>query len=205
MKTLSYLMVVTCMATSMVFCGCSKAGASVNGTKHYSGEDIQKALTIAQKIKALKMGGDQEWVINTQIGVLKQPFFPGAVGEEGAIVTFDEKDNPIRGITVRTFIRETGKPCEIHELLTAEIVEAHAELRDYYRNTLSVEDRKSIKTIVVFSEGFKDAVCESILNLRQDCDYYMSANKTDKTAGIYRVQSGIKSLIAENKVYYSRD
>lgn len=205
MKKLSCLMVFVLIVITVLFCGCSKAGISVNGTRHYTGGDIKKALTVAQKIKAMKMCGDQEWVVNTQISVLKQPFIPGAVGIEGAIITFDKDEIPIFGITTRTFIRETGKTCQIRELSSAEIKEASPVLKDYYRNTLSAEDRKNIRTVVIFSEGFKNAVCESILNLRRDCYYYMSASQTEKTAGIYREQNGIKSLIAEDKVYYSRN
>ncbi len=168
----------------------------------YTKYDISQALNIANRVKSMR-GGKEEPTINTQIGALKQPTFPGAVGKEGAIVTFDEKNNPIHGITTRTFDRKTGKHYEVKELTSAELKEASEALQSYYYEILNFADRQNIKTIVVFSESFKMAVCESILNRRLDRDYYMGASLPKKTASIYMQQAGTKLLIAEEKIYYS--
>ena len=208
MKKLSYLCAFAVIAISTIVCGCNKEkeiASGLCGTSKYSVADIKKALNIAYRVKAMRIGGSEEWSINSQIRVLKQPFFPGAVGREGAIVTFDEQDNPVRGITTRVFDRETGRPCLVRELTSAELVEASKELRGYYYTVLDAKNRQCIKTIVVFSESFKTVVCESLLNLRQDRDYYMSASLTTKNISVYMRQSGVQALIAEEKIYYAED
>jgi hypothetical protein len=174
-------------------------------TSTYSSLNVTRALKLAYRIKAMRIGGSEEWSINSQIGALKQPYFPGAVGTEGAIVTFDEKDNPIHGITTRAFDRKTNRPCLVREFTSAELAEASKELKEYYYTVLDAKSRRDIKTIVIFSDSFRTAVCESLLNLRHDTDYYMGASLTTKNASIYRKQSGVQTLIAEEKIYYAED
>jgi hypothetical protein len=203
-KILSYLGIIVVTAISICLCGCEKEEAdnSISGHK-YSEADIKRALDISNKLNEMRRDTNEDASLNTQIYVLNQPTFPGAVGKEGAIVNFDANDNPVRGITTRTFERETGVRFDVRELTSAELAEASEALKKHYYSTMSAEDRRDIKTVVIFSESYKMAVCESVLNLRKDRNYYMLADRSAKTAGIYIEVAGVKTLIAEDKIYYS--
>ncbi|MCX6720348.1 MAG: hypothetical protein NTW11_00895 [Candidatus Staskawiczbacteria bacterium] len=203
MNRLSYLCATAIIAISMVGCRNKEEIITVNCTGKYSSADVQRALRVAYRVKSMPISKVQVGVVNTHIGALKQPYFPGAVGTEGAIVTFDEKDNPIVGITTRVFIRETGEHCQVRELTSAELAEASKELKKFYHTTLDGKSRQRIKTVVIFSDNFRTAACESLLNLREDCDYYMQASLKTKNASIFKEHAGGQTLIAEEKIYYS--
>jgi len=160
----------------------------------------KSAAAVGEKL--VEMKGNSDPSVNTCLSAVKQPEFLGAIGREGAIIKFDQQDNPVEGITTRTFDRSTGKFFDVRELTPVEISSSAVELKDYYRTVLNSAQRKKIKTIVIFSETFKKAACDALLNMDDGVDYYLEGDIKTGLATVHRVAGGKRKIVAQEKIYY---
>ena len=165
-------------------------------------EKIEKAVKVGHWMKdKLEKLGKSDPSLNSCLMALEQPDFRGAIGEEGGIIAFDDQDNPTHGRTTRIFNSENGQTMYVRGLTDEEIKSSAEELTKYYRKVVGAESRKTIKVIVIFSNTFKIAACESVLNEDPRKDYYMSVDIRTKAAKLYRVEGDKNFLLAGEQIY----
>ena len=163
---------------------------------------IEKAIKTGRWIKdRLEKLGKSDVGFNSCLMAVEQPDFSGVIGEEGCVIAFDDQDNPTHGRTTRIFNSENGQTMYARGLTDEEIKSSAKELKNYYQKVVNAESRKTIKMIVIFSNTFKMAGCESILNEDRGKDYYMKADARTRTAKLYRVEGDKQTLIAEEEIY----
>ncbi len=159
--------------------------------------DIERARKAVKVL--LRATGKDNVVLNTCALAIRQPDFSGVVAEEGCIVMFDDKGELVFGITTRIYDYKTGRKVQNRSLTRRELKNASSSLKSYYEG---LDIPSYIRTIVVFSDSFKAAACEAILNMAEGREYFLEAE--GKVAKIYRVENGERELIAAEMIYYRK-
>lgn len=168
---------------------------------------IRMALKVAETLKRLKGGTD--FAMNTCAGALEQPQFTGTLGREGAVVLFDDRDEPISAVTTREIDYETGTHFQARSYTEIELRESADQMKSYfvtlqsrYPAIRSVTGRS--RCIPIFSQSFQLAVCDALLNLDKDVEYALRPNLLTKSAQLVRVSPSGPRVVASEAIYYSK-
>lgn len=164
------------------------------GAMDYNIEKAREVVKILQK--SVGKGSPS---LNSCAFAIQQPDFPAVIGEEGCIVKFDDKGEPIFAITTRVHDYKTGIEIRNRQLTDREIKQAASSLRDYYQSLGLPSD---LRTIVIFSNSFRAAACEAVLNMAQGKEYLLK--REGKIAKMYKVENGQYELIAAEMIYYEK-
>jgi len=157
--------------------------------------DVKQARKVAKAL--LETIGKDNPALNVCAYAVRQPDFSGVVAEEGCVAKFNDDGEVIYGITTRVYDYKTGQKIRNRSLTERELKNANSALKSYYEDLNIPSD---IKTIVVFSDSFKAAACEAILNMAEGKKYFLEAE--GKVAKMYKVEDGERELIASEMIYY---
>ncbi len=166
---------------------------------------IARALRVAEALKRLK--GDSDIALNTCAGALEQPQFTGTLGREGAVVLFDERDEPIKAMTTREIDYETGAQFRARPYTDAELRESADQLKSYFATLQSRYPAirsltGSSRCVPIFSQSFRLAACDVLLNADQSVEYYLHSSLLTKSAQVVRSGPAGSKVVASEVIYY---
>lgn len=154
--------------------------------------DMGQARSLAANARELVKGNV---AFNMCARAVEQPDFPGVIGEEGGIVTFDGQGNPNHVLTTRQVDYRTGLRVDTRELTREEIIGVVSALKRYH----SKIDPNGT-TILIVSDSFKAAACETLSNADEKTLYSLKRNGVE--AQLHKVQGGLDEVIASEAIYY---